>query len=689
MQMRNTDAILNDIPPELLGNVEATFNKNFNLNRQYSLLFDLSQSLRFDYTARMNARVDELLGPPGTDSNRREIENNLRDFGRPMNYHQTVTLNWQVPINKLPFMDFANLTATYNGDYDWQAPSLTTAQRNSQNSQGDSINLNFGNTIQNNQQIQLNSTLNFTALYNKVPYFKKALAGGNAQQRRRPGGFPKPGERPRMNNQRNEEEEEDEPTIFDKILMNTVKVALMIKSGSFNYSEGSGQLLPGFANQPEILGLDGANNNAPGLWFTVGGQSDIRDLAVANDWLVENPLLNNQYTETGTRRINARLTAEPINSLRIVVNAQQNSATNLSEFFRWNDSIAGFESQNTFQTQNFSTSWFMMGSAFENLEGPEYRSATYERFRENRLIISERLANRLAGSDSIVGYSPDLVGTPDSANYGYRYYSVSSQEVLIPAFLAAYSDQDVNTIELGATRRTPLPNWQISYDGLSKLKWFKKWFNSFTVNHAYRSTYTVSSITTNLMRQREEEILGPGTAPVDNNGDILPLNQINSITLSEQFAPLIGVNTKLKNNMTIRVEYKSDRNLTLSLTNNQITETKGNEWVVGAGYIVQDVKLKFVRVGARKTNPVSNLELRADLGIRDNITIIRRILEDVDQPTAGQRVTNVKVSADYQISRRVQTKLFYDLNMSRFKTSNAFPLTTNQFGISVRLNLGQ
>jgi cell surface protein SprA len=170
---------------------------------------------------------------------------------------------------------------------------------------------------------------------------------------------------------------------------------------------------------------------------------------------------------------------------------------------------------------------------------------------------------------------------------------------------------------------------------------------------------------------------------------LLPMNQINAVSLSEQFSPLIGINTKLKNNMTLRVEYKSDRSMILSLTNNQITETRGSEWVIGAGFIIKDVKLKFVRVGARKTNPVSNLELRADIGIRDNIILIRRILEEVDQPTSGQRITTVKVSADYRISQRVQTKIFYDLNMSRFKTSNAFPLTTNQFGISVRLNLGQ
>jgi len=689
MQMRNTDAILNDIPPELLGNLEATFNKNFNLNRQYTLLFDLSESLRFDYNARHSARIDELEGAPNTDSNRAEIMRNLEQLGRPLNYHQRVTLNWQVPLDKLPLLDFATVTATYNGDYDWQAPSQTTggAARTRGNTQSD-FNLNFGNTIQNNRQLQLNSTLNFTALYAKVPYLKKAQQGSRGEERRRPRGIPRPGRNNPNGTNKVEEEEEEEQSTFEKILMESAKVMMMVKSGSFSFSQSNGQFLPGFANSPQLFGLDNVGGNyAPGLWFTLGGQDDIRTASVTNDWLVRNESLNNQYRQTSARTINMRLTAEPVNSLRIVISAQNNQTGNLTEFFRFDTIAGGFASQNTFNTQTFSSSWFMLGTSFESLSAPDYASTTYNQFRDNRLIISQRLASDRALSDS--AYSPDLVGSNDSSNFGYRYYSVNSQDVMIPAFIAAYSGQDVNNIKLGPTRNTPLPNWQITYDGLTKMKFFKKYFNSFTLSHAYRSTYTVSNMTTNLLRQKEIQDNGIGTIPLDNNGDLLPVNQINSVSLSEQFSPLIGVNTKLKNNMTLRVEYKSDRSMILSLTNSQITENRGSEWVIGAGYIIKDVKLKFIRVGSRRTNPVSNLELRADVGIRDNIILIRRIIDGSDQATSGQRITTVKLSADYRISKRVQTKLFYDLNMSRFKTSNAFPLTTNQFGISVRLNLGQ
>jgi cell surface protein SprA len=569
-----------------------------------------------------------------------------------------------------------------------------------------SVDLNFGNVIQNNRQMQANSTFNFNALYNKVPYFKKALNAnkGGGSTRRRPDILRRPGENSNATN-KEEEKEEDEPTVFDKILQESTKVLLMVKNGAFTYTQSNGRVLPGFNQAPELFGLDnGGGGFAPGFWFTMGGQTDIKAAAAENDWLVRNPDLNNQYLETSNINLNYRLTAEPLNSLRVVITGQRSETTSSSEFYRWNDTLVidgqditdpGYwESQNAFANQTFSISYNMIGTAFQDRnEAPVYNSISYDAFRNNRLTISRRLADNLertgrVGGIEVDGYSADLVGNQDSANFGYRYYSVSSQEVLIPAFLAAYSGQDVNAIGLNPRRSTPLPNWQINYDGLSKMKFFKKYFNSFTLNHSYRSTYTIGNSSTNLLREKERQDF-PGFVPVDNNGDILPINQITTVSLSEQFSPLIGFNTKLKNNTTIRVEYKQDRNINLSLTNNQITETYGKEWVIGGGYIIQDVKLRFIKVGARRTSPVSNLELRADVGIRDNVTLIRRIIEDATQATAGQTITTVKISADYQISDRIQTKLFYDLNRSVFKTSNAFPLTTHQFGISVRLNLGR
>ena len=125
----------------------------------------------------------------------------------------------------------------------------------------------------------------------------------------------------------------------------------------------------------------------------------------------------------------------------------------------------------------------------------------------------------------------------------------------------------------------------------------------------------------------------------------------------------------------------------MSLANNIITDTRGSEIVIGAGYIIKDVKFSLIRQGASKKAVVSNLELKGDVSIRDNQTVMRRVLEEITQVTAGQRIITIKMSADYQLSRRVSARVFYDQVISTFKTSNAFPTNNIYTGLSFRLNL--
>ena len=693
MQMRNTSQFL--YPSIDFPDLPVTRNNSFNFNRQYSLLWDLSKSLKLDFNANMRTRIDELIdtngvGEPPTfteDEKRAEIWKNLGDFGRPTNYHQTLNLNWQVPIDKLPFMDFVNTQARYTADYDWMTNSTIAINLPADDS------LNFGNTVQNNRQIQLNTTLNFLGLYNKIPYFKKVNAGSkqarnNARQRtmRRPGS---------EEEESKEGADDKEESLTDKILAATVRVLLMVRNANGSYTRSDGTILPGFLPSPVLMGLDNKNGNAPGFGFTMGSQADIRRTAADNDWLVRTPYLNNQYTLTSNESMNFRVTIEPINNLRLVLTANKTQSSNLTEFFRFDEDLEDWTSQNTFETFSYNISYIMWGTSFEKLAAPDYSSEVYENFLEYRLFVSERLADDFATNradrnpeliDLFPDYSPDLIGNPDSSNYGYRLFSVTSPQAMIPAFLAAYSGKEIDKFNLDPIRSIPLPNWQLTYDGLTKIDFLRKIFQNAVLEHSYRSTYSINNVTTNLLR---DQALQDEENPIDNNGDLLPKYQINSIALSEQYAPLLGINVKLKNKTTLRIQYKKTRNIVLSLTNNQVTETKGTEWVIGTGYIINDVRLKFVKLGPRRTSPVSNLELRGDLGIRDNITVIRRIVEQSDQVTAGQKVITAKLSADYRISQRVSAKLYYDLNLSRYKTSNAYPITTNQFGISVRLNLGQ
>jgi len=174
---------------------------------------------------------------------------------------------------------------------------------------------------------------------------------------------------------------------------------------------------------------------------------------------------------------------------------------------------------------------------------------------------------------------------------------------------------------------------------------------------------------------------------INDNGDFLPEFQIGQVSMTENFSPLVGFNMRMKNNTSFKVEINKNRMVAMSLANNIITDTKGSEIVIGAGYIIRDVKFSLIRQGASKKAVVSNLELKGDVTIRDNQTVMRRILEEITQVTAGQRIVTIKISADYQLSRRVSTRIFYDQVISTFKTSNAFPTNNIYTGLSFRLNL--
>ncbi|HBF18741.1 MAG TPA: cell surface protein SprA, partial [Cryomorphaceae bacterium] len=237
-----------DIELDIPNGLPVTYNKSFTFNRQYSLLYDITKSLKFDFNARMNTRIDELSGAPDTTGNREEIWKNLKNFGRPTNYHQTVNLNWQVPINKLPFFEFANVSARYTGDYDWNANSLRA--------QEGPDSLNFGNTIQNSMQLQLNNSFNLVALYNKFPYLRRVNQGTRKRPDARRGALRENALGRTERSPGDEDKEEEERSAFQKVLDGTVKTLMMIKNASANFSKTQGTLLPGFKPQASILGMD-------------------------------------------------------------------------------------------------------------------------------------------------------------------------------------------------------------------------------------------------------------------------------------------------------------------------------------------------------------------------------------------------------------------------------------------------
>jgi cell surface protein SprA len=211
-----------------------------------------------------------------------------------------------------------------------------------------------------------------------------------------------------------------------------------------------------------------------------------------------------------------------------------------------------------------------------------------------------------------------------------------------------------------------------------RLKFFKKRFNRFAIAHGYRASHTLNAFATNLEYS---------PTAIDQSGNFMNEILYTNINLVEQFSPLIKVDFELKNNFQLSTEIRKDRALSLSLDNNLLTETSGDEWIVGMGYRIKNVKFK-TNIGGKSTNLKGDINIKADLSVRDNITLIRNLDIMSDQVTAGQRLWSLKVSADYALSRNFTAAFFYDHAFSKFAISTAFPQTNIRSGISLRYNFG-
>ncbi len=676
MQMRNVDNPKFELP--------RTFSKNFTMDRHYNVIWDLSKGLKFDYTARMRVRVDELPGPNTVDSVKAFMMQGIEAGGRPITYHHTINTSWNVPINKLPYMDFAQVQLRYTADYDWSTNSLLAAMQNIDS-------LNYGNIIENSGKWNATANLNFATFYNKFPWYKK-LKQGSGRSR---GGAPSRSPVTRgAQGTKDAKEEEPSSGVAKKILIGVVDAVTLVKSVNLSGSLNTGTLLPGFTPTPVYAGLNPAKGMAPGWQMLAGLPVDIGPIAAAQDWLIKNPNQPNRMMRTSTRTLNGRAQLEPMTDFRITVTANQTFGSQQSSTYRYSRGVGrdslfpmGFHAFSPQNQQTFTTSWLAWNSAFETSSAPDYDSDAYTQFLQNRLVLSDRLATLQAQADPT--YSKAFIAAPDSSRYGYDGYSVLQTDVLLNSFLATYGMGDINTWAINDLAGiAPMPNWTVNYTGLMRLKPMRKVFTAFAINHAYANNLTVQGIQTNMLRAQRLQDNPMIRYPRNANLDILSENQVGQVSMSESFSPLIGVDIRTRTNTSFKFEVGKQRQVALSMANNQITESKSTDVTIGVGYIIRDVQFTIVDEAGTRNNIKSNLELKLDLRLADNQTVIRRILEGFNQPTAGQKRTTIKFTADYRLSRRLAAQFYYDQTISEFKTSMAFPTNQWQSGIAFRLNLG-
>ncbi len=639
------------------GNIglEELFRRNYTFDFQYTINYDLTDALSFNFTAANNNIVrnyfleDNLNGAQDPDL---DVWDGFFDVGDPNRQYQQLELNYEVPFSKVPFLQFLKASYAYTGDFQWQKGSDLFGNLTVNGQTYD-----LGNTIQNSNKHQLNTSLDMSRLYRYVGLVKKTSAGAQANR-----GVPNP---------RANQDAAQTTSKSNKAYNTMIDLVTMVKRVQVNYSENNGSFLPGYLQTPGFIGT-----LKPSFGYTFGSQRDIRQMAAQNGWLTIFPEFNQQYSERHTKNLDFSVNIEPVSDLKIDLTGGRTYADTYTENFNTTDTngdglsdIYNSQIQNTFGNFNISTS--LIKTAFGKSD--ETGSDAFNDFRANRLTIANRLATQ-AGIDINDPGNLDADGFPIG-------YGKSNQAVLLPAFLSAYTGKDAGKVKLGAFRDIPVPNWTLKYTGFMKMKWFKKHFSRFSLTHGYNATYTINQFRTNL----DYDADNPNE--LDQGGNFKNKTLFSNINLMEQFSPLFKLDMEMKNSFKILAEVKKDRLLSMSFDNNLLTEIKGNEYIIGLGYRFKDVKINSKLAGSRQIIR-SDLNMKADLSLRENKTIIRYLDLDNNQVTSGQSIWSLKYSADYAFSKNLTGIFYFDYSFSEYAISTAFPQTTIRSGLTLRYNFG-
>ena len=612
--------------------------RRFLFDWDYTIGFDLTKSLKLNFNATNSYIYD-------TFNNDEEIQvfDDFFNMGRANHYHQKLNAAYNLPIDKIPFLKFIKADYAYTADFDWQAAPQNTINVNGIDVP--SLKL-IGNTIQNANTHNFNTTLNFDSFY-KGLRFERLLMTKNQRKKTkgsRNNGFP--GASRRISQKK-------KLSTGKKILKATYDIVTSVKQGKISYSENNGQLLPGYTEDIGFLG--GAPTS-----FAFGSQVDIRNRALENGWFVTrnqgDDYYNKTFSKTHYNKLDYTFTLKPIKDLNIDVRGNKIQTRNISQQLDLIDGNTQFEETPFFETGNFSTSHSMLSTAFKDGD------VLFQNLRDYRGLI----ANRLALEN----------GVPISG------FGQNSQQVLLPAFMAAYSGKSPDKVNTGLFRNIPIPNWTLRYSGLTKLKFFKKNFSNFVISHGYRSSYTVSSFTNNLQHDRSNPFANSNIA---NNYE--PELLVSAVTLVDEFSPLIKVDMKMRNSFSLRGEVKRDRTLTMNFNNSTLTDIRGTEYIFGMGYIFKDVKFN-TRFTGKKQTLKGDVNLRADVSLRDNLTQIRSVDEDNDQISGGQKLFSIKFTADYRLSSSLTASFYYNHQTSKYAISTTFPRQAINAGFNIIYNLG-
>ncbi len=642
----------------------ANYLKYFTFNRQYNLRWNLTKALSLEYGARANAIIDEPEGEIDTQEKKDSVLNNLKNFGRMKNFEQNITVNYTLPLDKIPVTDWLGADYRYQINYNWKAGPINRPDGADGVPIGQDIEdeFDFKNIIQNSREQNLTGRMDLLKLYNKVKFLKTLNTPPKPQPIRKstnPTVKPPP----------------DTIRTAPPLIKGLAKLLMSVRSINGSYTRTEGTILPGYSGTPKFLGMD-EGWKSPGWGFVLGNQNPtIRNSLSKAGYITYNPDITTPFSQTKNETLNLRANVEPTTDLKIQIDVKKESTNSYQEIFRYDTAVSNFASLNPNRSGSYRISYLTIKTAFEK-SNDELESSVFKKFEENLLEIKERF--RMANN-----------------NGSGEAYDTTSQDILIPAFIAAYSGKDVKTIGLTPFQKTPLPNWRLDYTGLNKLKGFKDIFQSVTISHAYQSSYSVLNYS-NSLEFEDVNNLGIDKSAEDYNssyfgktvdGKMIPVYVISQVLISEQFSPLVGISVRTKSRITANLQYKTKRDLALNISNAQITELSSKDISFEMGFTKAGMKLPFKSQGR-------TIVLKNDLAFRLNVTVsdqktIQRKINDLDVITAGNINYQIKPNLTYTVSQKLSIQMYYDRTINDPVISSSYRRSTTRFGAQIRFSLAQ
>lgn len=694
----------------------------------------------------------------------------IRHWGAPLDYSQNFQTSYKVPLNLLPVFDWVNSDASYNANYSWERGT----EDEEGNSYGNTINTQRELILNGNFNLvklynhvpflkkvndKFDRTQSRAQMQRKKQEKKKKKQEAKEQAADPKKALPKNKRafereitllpdttfkiRHGKNTKRlivNAKTEDGKvfPLKYKKVDNNQIRIiskvdtamkvklsvlakeplddkkwykglqlasrlAMMVRNVSINYRSSYQLTLPGFLpSVGDAFGQKKVGQMAPGLDFAFGMVGDdYIEKARNNDWLLCNDSIATPATTSRTDNLTLRATLEPVKDFKIDLSATRTKTTQKSIQYM-------YEGTPTTQSGAFQMTTISLGSAFEGMGNANsgYRSKTFEKFVNSLAGFRDRVEAQYAGTVYPTG-SALAGGKFDASRTPVNQYS---SDVMIPAFLKAYTSMGGNSLSVFPALSRMLPNWTIRYSGLGRLPWFNEHFKSVNINHSYKSVFAVGSY--NSYSTFQEYMNGLGFVSDATTGNPSPSSMFNisQVSINESFSPLLGMDVTFNNNMTVKAEYRQTRVLNLSMTSVQLNEALSKDWVIGMGYRINNFDVfgwgakdsrskskggnkNAANKNATTTKTVQNginhdLNLRLDFSFRKQAAIVRDIASMVSSASSGNNALKLSFSADYTFSKLLTMSFYYDRQTNTpLLSSSSYPTTTQDFGLSIKFSL--